>query len=205
MAIPATCPISAKDAKAAFWSPGRLPSAQLVDDGFETGDHRLEAQVQVVGIGRKGDGIQDDALDVGVGKAVSFHAGVVSTVELAIDHAADAAAGSEGVADEVAEALGAAVAGQFFIYFGKGATQGLSKGEEVSVIVDVYRNAENFVEVRSQGHAIPERGKVGQVAADDAGRIVCRTGEGEADGNGLHRAQLVDDGFETGDHRLEAH
>ena len=127
-----------------------------------------------------------------------------SAVELAVDDAANAAAGAKGIANEVAEALVAAVFLQFVVYFRKGAAEGLSKGKEVSVVVDEHGNAEDFPQVRSQGHAVTERREVGQETANDAGGIVCGAGESEADGLGLYISQQVDDRLETGHHGLQA-
>ena len=101
-------------------------------------------------------------------------------------------------------AFGAAQLFQAGVYLGKGAAQGLSESEEVSVVVDINRNTENPVQIRSQGHAVAETGEVGKIPADDAVRIVGRAGESKADGNRLDAAQLVNDGLETGHHGFQA-
>ena len=139
-----------------------------------------------------------------IGQAVGFHAGVVSAVQLAVDYAANPEAGSEGVANQVFEALGTAGGGQFLVHLGEGAAQGFTEGEEVSVVVDEHRNAENFLQVRPQGHAVAERREVGQEAADNAGGVIGRAGEGKADGLRLYVSQLIDDVLEAGHHGFQA-
>ena len=136
-------------------------------------------------------------------QAEGFDARVVAAVEAVIDHDAHAEARAEGVAHQILVAFGAVQRFEPGVDLRQGSAQRLAVGEQVAVVVDEDRDAERRFEERTQRHAVAERREVGQIAADDAGAVVCRTGEGEADG---HRSlgQLRYDFVETFDHSGQA-
>ena len=77
---------------------------------------------------------------------------------------------------------------------GQEAADGLAIDEEVTVIVDENGDAEFSLKHRSKCHAAAESGEVAEIA-DDAVRVVGRTGKREANGGRRLRAK----GFHLGE------
>ena len=63
----------------------------------------------------------------------------------------------------------------------KRSAESLAISIEVTVIVYIYRNAEFFLEKRSESHSVTERREVREIAPDNAVRIVSRPRKRETD------------------------
>ena len=118
---------------------------------------------------------------------------VVARQQHLVYHHAAAETCAEGDAHHVLVATLAASLLQSFVHSGQGTCQSFAVGKEVAVVVHIHRNLEDALQVRTERYAASEGGEVGQVA-DDATLVVCRAGEGEADGNRLYAKFLLDGG-----------
>lgn len=87
--------------------------------------------------------------------------------------------------------------------FRKGAGEGFSVGEEISVVVDEHGQSEFAFEEWAESHAAFESWKIGEAGGEDAVGVVGGTRECEADGCGFV-VKLVDDGLESGGEIVEA-
>ena len=138
----------------------------------------------------------DELLSPLAGRAVDFRAAVVAHVHLVVARDADAEAGAEDEADEVAVLLHAAGIADALVEHGQRAGQRLAVGEQVGVVVDEDGQVELLFEERAQSHAALKAGEVAQPVGDHAVGVVRRSGKGEADGHRL-LGKLVDDVLET--------
>ena len=108
---------------------------------------------------------------------------VVADEQLALADDPAAEARAERDAEQILVLFRAAGRLQFLVDVGEEAGDGLAVGEQVAVVVDEHGDLELLFEHRSQGHAAAKAGQIAQIA-DDARRIIGRTGKGEADGHG---------------------
>ena len=79
----------------------------------------------------------------------------------------------------------------------------LTEREEVTIVVNIYGDAEFILQERAESHAVAERGEIGEQTADNAVGIVGRAGESKAY---CHRL-LIELGnylLKTFDHGLKA-
>ena len=100
--------------------------------------------------------LDDDVRHIRMLEAEGLHAGVVATVEFAVDDRSDSKTSAERVADEVVVTLRAAGLRKSFVDFRKGTSESLAIGVEVSVVVDVNRNSECVLKEWSESDSVPE-------------------------------------------------
>ena len=72
----------------------------------------------------------------------------------------------------------------------KQTTDSLAVDKEVAIVIHEHRDAELLLKHRSEPHPAPESGKVAKIA-NDAVRIVSRSGEGETDRKRWLRAECL--------------
>ena len=134
--------------------------------------------------------------------AEHLDAGVVSAVELSVHDHSDAETCSERKAKKVVVSLPASVLIKHLVDLRKEATESLSVGIKVTVVVDVDRHAEFLLEVWSERNSLAESREVEELAADDAVRVICRSRECKTDCRWA-LVKLVYDSSETFYHGLE--
>ena len=136
-------------------------------------------------------------------QAECLYAGVVAAVQAIVNHHTYSEAGSESVAEKILVYFCASEFSKFGVDFGKHATYGLTVGKEVTVIVQIHGNTEFFLKEGPESHTVAERGKIGEVSADDSVGIVSRAGESKADCHwllvefGYHLFKSFHHGLET--------
>ena len=88
------------------------------------------------------------------------------------------------------------------VHFREEASESLSIGVKVSVVIDIYRHAELLLQIWSESNSFAESREVEQLAADDAVRVVGWSRECETDGCRT-LVELVDDALEAFYHSLQ--